>query len=160
MTLKELIRLLEMADPSTQVSNGFKLAYTIRTFGGIAFFPAENTTIESMLKLAKDCIDHGIADDVNVWIAPLREAGEEITLSMVLDWIQGKSIPLPEKLELVENPDLTALQELLKGYADCMWNYIHSDGVRPDGGWQNWIHGEVLNTFFGGKFWKVLNGKD
>ena len=156
MTLKELTRLLEMADPSTQVSNGFKLAYVIRAFGGgIAFFPAENTTIGSMLKLAKGCIDHGIAEDVNVWIAPLGEPGKEITLSMGLDWIQG----IPEKLELVENPDLAALQKLLKEYADCMYNHIYSNGVRPDDDWHNWIHEEVLNTFFGGRFWTVLEGK-
>ncbi len=155
MTLKELIRLLEMADPSTQVSNGFKLAYTIRIFGSVSFFPAENTTIGSMLKLAKDCIDHGIAEDVNVWIAPLRETGEEITLSMVLDWIQGESISLPKKLELVENPDLAALQELLKKYAD----FVQGDDYYSDNDYQHYIYEEVIDTFFGRDFWTVLNGK-
>jgi hypothetical protein len=156
MTLKELIRLLEIADSSTQVSNGFKLAYTIRTFGGIAFFPAENTTIGSMLKLAKDCIDHGIAEDVNVWIAPLRETGEEITLSMVLDWIQGKSMPLPKKIELIENPDLDALQELLKEYADV----VKGDDYYSDNDYKYVIYEKVIDTFLGDDFWKVLNRKD
>ncbi len=159
MTLKELIRLLEMANPSTEVSDGFGLTYIVRPLNELklnqlAFFPAATTTVGKMLELAQKTRSD-LTEDVDVYIAPLGEPGKEITLSMVLDWIQGQSIPLPKKIELIENPDLAALQELLKKYAD----FVQGDDYYSDNDYQHYIYEGVIDAFFGRDFWTVLNGK-
>ncbi|MFJ3588596.1 hypothetical protein ACIQUY_04810 [Streptomyces sp. NPDC090231] len=55
MTLDELIETLEAADPTTVVKHGFESPHSYRGYyNELAFEPASNVTVGSMLEAARD----------------------------------------------------------------------------------------------------------
>ena len=130
----------------------------------MAFDPMENTTIKKMLLEAESAIDatfpgykggeYTMSGDSPVWIAGYGKCGEEITVSMVMDWVEGKSPPVPS-LQIIENPSLSGLKNLLKEYAE----FIESPEYYPDSDWKQYIYESVINTFFEKRVWEIINGK-
>ena len=103
MKLKDLIRILRKADPCTVVAQGFGSGRSYRgSYDQIAFKPAQNTTVREMLEHAEAAIDqtysgykggdYTMTGETPVWIAEYGQSGEEITVSMVMDWIEGKGV--------------------------------------------------------------------
>jgi hypothetical protein len=149
MTIEELIRRLEMVDPSTPVINGF--GHPCLTTYGISFLPKEEpTTIGEMLDRARSI--RGANE--TVWIGwGDREDGLEITLPMVLSWLGcGDALPGP-RLEPTEDPDLTDLKRLLEEYAGFVQGEDDSRTARQ---WVDAIYCAVIDTWFGCGFWAVL----
>lgn len=103
MTLKQLIKLLEMYDPTTRVRHGFSHPHSYRGFyEQLAFEPDEHVTVGSMLADAKSalgtvfegykggqfCMDQ----DTNVWLASYGSSGEAMTESVVRYMIECGSL--------------------------------------------------------------------
>ena len=158
MTLDELIALLKLANPETQVLNGFGELYALSVFpdeNKIRFGPASKTTIGQMLDDAQSVFEYRpYAGDYPVAIEDHLVTGRttRITLPIVLAWIGCDKPPSPA-LNLAEYPDLTDLKRLLREYADFAQG---ADDSRTAQQWVDAIYCEVINTCFGCDFWAVL----
>lgn len=165
MTLNELIRMLKKADPSTLVAKGFGRGHSYRGYyEQLAFEPVENTTIKAMLIEAEASIgvtysgykggEYTMSGDSPVWIAEYGHCGDEITVSMVMDWVEGVA-PQVEPLKMLDWPDVDGLKKLLLEYAE----FVQSDDYHEDNDWKQYIYEGAINAFFGDRFWEIKNRK-
>ena len=161
MRLKELIRMLEKADPSTAVKNGFCGAHSYRVYDEqLAFEPVENTTIGEMLECAKGAVDqtftgykggeYTMSLDTNTWLSERGKGGSDIDVSMVLDWVESVPPP-PERLVVKEvyASDVESLRKTLRDYAIA----VESDEFL-DEDWPTWIYEAAVQAFFGDTLWE------
>jgi hypothetical protein len=89
MRLGELIEFLEARDPATVVPIGFRHPHSYRGYYEcLAFEPAENVTVGSMLECAKGALgetfegykggDYTMKEYTNIYLAEYGKTGEEI----------------------------------------------------------------------------------
>lgn len=89
MTLGELIKTLEKANPDKVVPIGFKHPHCYRGYyEQLAFEPARNVTVGSMLECAKSAVgqtfegykggDYTMDNYTRVWLAEYGDTGESI----------------------------------------------------------------------------------
>lgn len=89
MTLGELIKALESADPARVVPRGFSIPDSYRGYyDQVAFRPAENVTIGSMLAYAREALgstytgykggEFLMTEYTDVWIADYGESGGDL----------------------------------------------------------------------------------
>lgn len=89
MTLKELITMLEAADPSHVAPVGFHNPHSYRGYyEDLAFSPLENVPVSSMLACARGALgatyqgykggDYTMGDHTEVWLAEYGRLGEGI----------------------------------------------------------------------------------
>src|SRR5690348_7658276 len=104
MTLGELISELKKMDANKVVPIGFGSPHSYRGYyEDLAFEPAENVTIGSMLAHAESALgktfqgykggDYVMEDSTTVWIASYGEGGGEV-IGPALLWYMAKYVPV------------------------------------------------------------------
>jgi len=108
MTLGELIKRLESADPTQVVRWGFGDPHSYRGYyEQLAFEPKENVTVASMLADAKSALgrtfcgykggDYVMDEWTSVWIANYGESGGEGIGDILLNYMLSGAIPAEEE---------------------------------------------------------------
>jgi hypothetical protein len=103
MKLSELIRLLKLGDPKTIVPHGYHQGGCHPDYTQLAFAASNSATIGDMLAHAKKMIGlytplapkgcrHEFTGETLVSIV-VNQRIVNITLPMVLDWIEGNALP-------------------------------------------------------------------
>jgi len=109
MTLGELIQFLEARDPERAVPLGFAKPHSYRGYyDDLAFEPAKNVTVRSMLACARDALDrtftgykggeYKMGEYTDVWLAEYSHTGEGIG-PILLSFMLGEASSGPEVSE-------------------------------------------------------------
>lgn len=91
MSLRDIIEILKKEDPTKVVKHGFDSPHSYRGYyEDLAFEPAENVTVASMLELAEGCIgrvfegykggEYTMGEHSTVWLSQYGDNSQE-TLS-------------------------------------------------------------------------------
>ena len=107
MTLGELIQFLEVRDPERIVPIGFASPHSYRGFyEDLAFEPAKNVTVGSMLACARDALgrtftgykggEFKMNEYTDIWLANYGDTGESIG-PILLSFMTGGAAALAAK---------------------------------------------------------------